>query len=109
MADLVQADVFEASAQVALHGGGERGEHITTQVRAVAGQRVGDLDAHRLDDRRIIGERLEVLIADERVAQRLDHAVFGKRVCDPALATLVGVSPTAPLTGAGGTVTGISS
>ena len=63
---------------------------MTAQEGTVAIQRVGDLDADLLSGLRVIAERLVVLIADERVAQRLNQAVFGQLIRNTAAAQLIG-------------------
>ena len=90
MAKFVQTYVLEATADIALHGGCQRRQHMTAQEGTVAIQRVGDLDADLLSGLRVIAERLIVLIADERVAQRLNQAVFGQLVRNTAAAQLIG-------------------
>ena len=89
MAEFIQGHVFDASANIALHGGGQGRQNVTTQVRAIAVERVGDLDADLLGGFRVEAESAVIVVTDERVAQRLDHAVFGQLVRHATAASLI--------------------
>ena len=89
VADLIQRHILHAATQIALNGLCQRRNNVTTQERTITGERVGDLhaDVLRLSD--VQREVLVILIADERVAQRFHHAVFGKFIGNLALAQLL--------------------
>ena len=85
MADFIQRHVLHTTTQIALYGLGQSRHDGAAQERAVAGKRIGDFDADLLDLILVVGEVLVVFVTHERVAQRLDHAVFRKLVGNLAL------------------------
>ena len=90
MADLIQRHILHAATQIALNGLCQRWNNIATQERTITGERVGDLHADVLRLSGVQREVLVILIADEWIAQRFHHTVFGKFISNLALTQLLG-------------------
>ena len=89
MADLIQRHILHAATQIALNGLCQRWNNVTTQERTITGERVGDLHADVLRLSGVQREVLVILIADEWIAQRFHHAVFGKFIGNLTLTQLL--------------------
>lgn len=89
MPEFVATDVLETAVQVSLHRGRQRQQHLPAQERAIACERIDDLDTHLLDLFRVDLEVLEVRFAYERVAEHFHQTIFGKLVGHLTLMQLI--------------------